>query len=125
MGISHWYGYDINLTPAQTIAIASGLDNVSQRILRRILTAKGSYIWHLDYGIGAGKYVGPALSPALLAKIKADFRGQILSDAEVGKNPPPSIVFDTSNPNLVGVTIQYTYAPTGQLQTLSFNLPNG
>jgi hypothetical protein len=122
MSIAHWYGNDIQLAPNGDVAIASGIDRVSQRLLRVLLTSAQDYIWHPTYGIGAGKYVGAALSPGVLAALKAKFRGQILTDPDVGTNPLPTITFDTSQPNLLGVTIQYTYRPSGQLQTLNFNV---
>jgi len=125
MSIAHWYGNDIQLAPNGDVSIATGIDRVSQRLLRVLLTSAQDYIWHPNYGIGAGKYVGAALSPAVLATLKAKFRGQILTDPDVGTNPLPKITFDTTQPNLLGVTIQYTYRPSGQLQTLSFNVANG
>jgi len=125
MSIAHWYGNDILLAPNGDVAIATGIDRVSQRLLRVLLTSAQDYIWHPTYGIGAGKYVGAALSPAVLATLKAKFRGQILTDPDVGTNPLPKITFNTAQPNLLGVTIQYTYRPSGQLQTLSFNVANG
>jgi hypothetical protein len=125
MSIAHWYGNDIQLAPNGDVAIATGVDRVSQRLLRVLLTSAQDYIWHPTYGIGAGKYVGAALSPAVLTALKAKFRGQILTDPDVGTNPLPKIIFDTAQPNLLGVTIQYNYRPSGQLQTLSFNIANG
>jgi hypothetical protein len=125
MSIAHWYGNDIQLAPNGDVAIATGIDRVSQRLLRVLLTSAQDYIWHPTYGIGAGRYVGAALSPAVLATLKARFRGQILTDPDVGTNPLPKIIFDTAQPNLLGVTIQYNYRPSGQLQTLSFNIANG
>jgi hypothetical protein len=125
MSIAHWYGNDIQLAPNGDVAIATGIDRVSQRLLRVLLTSAQDYLWHPAYGIGAGKYVGAALSPAVLATLKAKFRGQILTDPDVGTNPLPKITFNTAQPNLLGVTIQYTYRPNGQLQTLSFNVANG
>jgi hypothetical protein len=125
MSIAHWYGNDIQLAPNGDVAIATGVDRVSQRLLRVLLTSAQDYLWHPTYGIGAGKYIGAALSPAVLAALKAKFRGQILSDTDVGTNPLPKIIFDTAQPNLLGVTIQYNYRPSGQLQTLSFNIANG
>ena len=125
MSLAHWYGNDILLAPSGSVAIVGAVDRVSQRILRVLLTGAQDYLWHPTYGIGAGKYVGAALSPAVLATLKAKFRGQILTDPDVGTSPLPSITFDTSQPTLLGVMIQYTYRPTGQLQTLSFNVANG
>lgn len=122
MSIAHWYGNDLQVSASGTLATASPLDDCTQRILRALLTAAGDYIWHVSYGIGAGQYVGRGLSPAVLQTIKAAFRGQILSDPDVARNPAPTLAFNTSAPNVLGVTISYNFAPTGQLQTLSFNV---
>lgn len=125
MSIAHWYGNDLQRAPNGSLALALPLDNVTQRILRVLLTAAGDYIWHTGYGIGAGKYVGRGLSPAILAQIKGRFQAQVVNDPDVGRNPPPTVAFDTRTPNVLGVTITYTYATTGQLQTLSFSVMNG
>lgn len=122
MTIAHWYGNDLQRAASGALAVASPLDNCTQRILRVLLTSAGDYIWHTGYGIGAGRYVGRGLSPQVLQQIKASFRGQILSDPEVASNPPPSLDFNTQTANILSVTITYTYAPSGQLQTLSFNV---
>ena len=125
MTIAHWYGNDLMRNARGGLLAAQGVDIATQRILRVLLTAAGDYIWHTGYGIGAGKYVGRGLSPAVLTGIKAKFTAQVVNDPDVGRNPPPKVTFDTSTPNELGVTIQYTYAPTGQVQTLSFAVTNG
>ena len=122
MSIAHWYGNDLQRAPNGSLAVASPIDNCTQRILRVLLTAAGDYIWHTGYGIGAGQFVGRGLSPQVLQQIKAAFRGQVLSDPEVSTNPAPTLDFDTSTPNSLGVTISYTFAPTGKPTTLSFSV---
>lgn len=119
------YGGDILLTPARSIAVATGVDGVNQRILRRVISAAGNYLWHPKEGVGAGKDVGAVPNQQTLSRIKARINGAVLYDDDVAKSPAPMITFDTKIANLLSVTIKYTYAPTGQLQTLSFNLPNG
>ncbi len=122
MSISHWYGNDLQRSASGSLLLGAPMDNVAQRILRALLTAAGDYIWHTGYGIGAGAFVGPVLSPAVLQQIKMKFRGQILGDPAVARNPAPTLTFNTSTPKLLGVTISYTYALSGQVQTLSFNV---
>jgi hypothetical protein len=93
-----------------------------QRVLRRLLTNPGDYIFHPTYGAGLPSYVGRV---ANIAEITALVRGQMLLEDAVAKSPAPSIaVAPIPSPAGGGfsVTIQYTDAPTGQPVTLSFDV---
>ena len=51
-----------------------------QRVLRRLLTNPGDYIWQLGYGAGLGQFVGRPGVPAAIAGVAG---AQILLEAAV------------------------------------------
>ena len=110
--IHHWYGDDLALSPSGDLAVVDGIDLGNQRIVRRLMTAVGGYLWHLDYGAGIPQRIGDTLD---LAAIEALVASQIFLEASVSRTPPPKI---TVQPILGGVfvSITYTLART-QLQT--------
>jgi hypothetical protein len=118
--LSHFMGGDLSVSATGDLQPVNGTLRGQQRILRRLLTNPGEYVFHPDYGAGLPRYIG---RNADLAKITALIRGQILLEDAVAKTPAPVITVE-----LLGVTggiscsIQYTDAPSGQPVTLSFNV---
>jgi hypothetical protein len=113
-----------DLMPANTgdLQPAGGVLRGQQRVLRRLLTNPGDYIFHPDYGAGLPKWVGQPLD---IAKMTALIRGQILLEDAVSKTPAPVIAVTpvpVSGGGGVFVRIQYTDAASGQPATLQFNL---
>ena len=52
------WGGDLGAGNTGDIALASGTILGQQRILRRLLTNPGDYIWHTEYGAGLAQFVG-------------------------------------------------------------------
>src|SRR5260370_37518584 len=46
------------IEPTGSLTPSSATVEGEQRVLRRLLTSPGSYIWHLEYGAGLPAYVG-------------------------------------------------------------------
>jgi hypothetical protein len=118
--VSQFWGGDISasLSPTGGILPASGTVRGQQRILRRLLTNPGDYIFHTDYGAGLPGYVG---SVASVDEITALIRGQILLEDAVSRTPAPVI---TVTPIDGGISVQILYndAPSGQPVALSFSV---
>ena len=54
--ISHQWGSDLSIGPTGDFALVSGAILGQQRVLRRLLTNPGDYIWHPDYGAGLAEF---------------------------------------------------------------------
>ncbi len=121
MDLSQWYGNDINLSPTGGVQLVSGAAETDQRLLRRLLTPPGAYLWHPTYGAGLGAWVGKDLGPADFDTLKALIIGQVLAEASVAQNPVPVVTL-SDHQSYLSVTVEYVYAPTSQLQSLSFNV---
>lgn len=120
--ISHQWGSDLSVGPTGDLAMVSGAQLGQQRVLRRLLTNPGDYIWQMDYGAGLARFIG---QPGNELKIRAVIRSQIFKEAVVARTPEPVIDVQVSPggaPGTVYVYIRYVDLPSGQTQILSFSV---
>ncbi len=93
-----------------------------QRVLRRLLTNPGDYIWHLDYGAGLARFIGQPINPL---QIRAVIRSQIFKEATVARQPEPLIDVQVAPGGASGtvyVYIRYVDAQSSQTQVISFSV---
>lgn len=120
--LDHYVGNDLAASGTGDLQAVSGTVRGQQRIVRRLLTNPGDYIFHPEYGAGLPKWIG---RNADLAEIRGLIRGQILLEDVVAKNPEPVVVvapIPTSQGGGFAVSIAYTDAAAGQPATLSFDV---
>jgi hypothetical protein len=118
----HQFGGDLMVGATGDLAGASGATLGQQRVLRRLLTNPGDYIWAPTYGAGLAQFVG---SPASAAQIRAVVRSQIFKEAVVARSPEPVIDVEADTAGTVYVHIRYADATTGATQILSLSVGNG
>jgi phage baseplate assembly protein W len=120
--LDHYIGSDLSVSGTGDLQGATDTIRGQQRILRRLLTNPGEYIFHPEYGAGLPQYVGRT---ADVPKIRALVRGQIQLEEAVARAPAPEINV-AAIPSAAGggfaITIIYTDAPSGQPVTLSFEV---
>lgn len=121
MQIYQYFNQDIELNTNASIRLTSGEEESNQRILRRLLTAAESYIWHTNYGAGLPAYVGQNLTPALARQIKGVIKTQMFLEQTVQRSPEPKISLSSDGNNLF-CDIVYVFKPSGQVYTLSFTV---
>lgn len=112
----HLMGGDLTLAANGDLLMASNSDETRQRVLRRLLTNPGDYLWALEYGAGLPGFVGQPINKEHIAAIS---RAQMLLEAGVAQNPPPTVVVNVADPTTVSETITYTDAPTRQVAVLT------
>jgi phage baseplate assembly protein W len=117
--MAHTFGGDLALSATGDLLVVSGDTLSQQRVLRRLLTNAGDYIWHLAYGAGLGRMVG---QPAHAAAIENIIRSQIFRESSVAQVPAPVVTTSVSTDGTVTVTIQYADAVTGAGSTLTFQI---
>jgi phage baseplate assembly protein W len=110
------FGGDLALSATGDLATATGTDLVTQRILRRLLTNAGDYIWQPGYGAALAQYLG---NPANQNNITATILAQMKLEASVLQSPAPTVAYQSDNAGTVTVTITYVDADTGTTQTLT------
>ncbi len=118
--LSHLWGNDLALSSAGDLAIVDIPVATQQRVLRRLLTNPGDYIWSLDYGAGLARFVG---LPGAASAISAAIRGQIFNEAAVAQAPAPVIDLQPDQTGDIYVSVSYADASTGATQTLTFTTP--
>ena len=114
---SHQFGADLALSSTGDIATVIGPQLAQQRVLRRLLTNPGDYIWNLTYGAGLAAFVG---LPASATRIAAIVRSQIFKEAAVARSPEPLIDVEQTQSGTFYVHIRYADAQSGETQLLSF-----
>lgn len=113
-----YFGGDLNPSATGDLQPVSDTVKGQQRILRRLLTNPGEYIWHPEYGAGLPNYVGSVID---VRQMRALIRGQILLEDAVAKTPEPVIDVQPIAGGMT-ISIQYNDAVQKTPQTLSFNV---
>jgi hypothetical protein len=116
--LSHYIGSDLNLSITGDLQRVDGTVKGQQRVLRRLLTNPGDYMFHPTYGAGLAAQVGAV---ADMSKITALIRGQILLEDAVAQVPEPQIMVSAIT-NGISVYIKYTDAVSKTAQVLSFDV---
>jgi len=119
--IYHYWSGDLSASAGGDILTVDGTELGQQRVLRRLLTNPGDYVFHPDYGAGLPAFVGQPLDPG---KVAALIRSHILLEDSVASMPPPQITVATNptDPSSIAVTIAYNDAANGKPVVLSFNV---
>ena len=123
---------DLVLTPNGSIQTATGWDQVRERILRNLITnplqtlpdgriTAPDYIFHTDYGFGAGSLVGQDVTIGFLEDLQSRIATACSNDVAVDSSVPASVRFAEPQPGLLIVTIsvQLLNGQSGQV-SLSF-----
>lgn len=123
------YGQDLVLAPSGSLEIATGWDQVRERIIRRFLTnpaqvlpdgssTPADYVFDPAYGIGGGALVSQNPTQQYLNALRQRIRQAVLSDVAVDPGADPQIVIQQPTPQtfMVFVGVQLS---TGQQGTFS------
>ena len=116
------WGGDISVGAGGDIAVAPVQIEIQQRLIRRLLTNPGEYIWHTEYGAGLGTFVGEPCSPGL---IESTILNQLQHEALVAMNPSPTVQTDqslTGSFSTTSVTIQYQITGTSAGMSVALTL---
>lgn len=114
------WGQDFIVTPNGSIQMATGWDQVRQRIERRLLTnpaetlpdgepVEPDYLYDTSYGLGAGKLIGQPRTKQLLGQILQVVNAGVMVDDAVSNAAPPSVSLYVINPSetllIIGVDL--------------------
>ena len=113
----HFWGNDLSWSSTGDLAITNTPSLTQQRVLRRLLTAPGEYIWSLGYGAGLSAFVG---QPGAAIAIAAAIRGQMFKEAAVAQSPAPVIDLVPDQMGSLYVSIRYADAIAGTTETIAF-----
>lgn len=117
--LSHLYGNDLVVAAGGDLATVDKTILGQQRVLRRLLTNPGDYLWNPGYGAGLAQFVG---QPASAARIRSVIRSQIFQESVVARTPEPVIDVQASPNGTVTALVSYADSTTGETQVLSFTV---
>jgi hypothetical protein len=118
------WGGDLSVGPGGDINIAPVQSEVEQRIIRRLLTNPGDYIWHISYGAGLGTYVG---EPYLSGTIEGAILSQVQQETLVAQSPSPAVKCDAAASDAgssISVNIQYRTSGSSSPNSVALTLGN-
>lgn len=113
------WGTDLSADSSGDLALTTGSDQTTQRVIRRLLTNAGDYIWNLQYGGGLAGFVG---QPTGAAEIEAVIRAQMALETAVASTPAPTVSVTTINTASGSVVAEITYADASSNSVVNLNL---
>ena len=119
---------DLILTAKGDIQTASGWDRVRQRIVRSLITNSAQtlpdgsttvsdYVFHPDYGLGAGSLIGQVPSQQWRADFISRVNRAVLQDISVNPGSVPVVKFSNPTPGtwIVYIAVQLSNNTTGRV----------
>lgn len=113
------FGGDLEISQTGDLAVVESSLLVQQRVMRRLLTNPGEYIWQINYGAGLGQFVGQTGNPNLVSGL---IRKQLQLESRVAKDPAPSITTSITDGKTLTVSIGYVESETNEISQLSFSI---
>jgi phage baseplate assembly protein W len=114
-----WSG-DLSLTTTGDLTTVDQAALGTERVLRRLMTNPGDYIWNPGYGAGLAQYIGLPVDPA---GIQALILSQMQLESAVAAVPEPVIVLQSDAASGLYAQISYADATTAQSTSVSVSLP--
>jgi hypothetical protein len=114
----HYFGGDLQLSATGDLLAVESILESNQRVLRRLLTNAGDYIWQLAYGAGLPKRIGSTIN---ISETNSLVASQMFLEQSVVQNPAPQIA-TTPIANGLEIDITYVEQDSGAPQTLSFDV---
>lgn len=117
--LDHTFGGDLVLSGG-TLGVSTSSDLTTQRLLRRLCTNPGAYLWDLEYGAGLPAMVG---SPVSAEDVRAVIAAQMLLEAGVADTPSPQIAVTQNDNGFLYATVLYWATSGGDPITLQVPEP--
>ena len=119
--LDHTFGDDLTLSGDGSVATTSGAAMITQRLLRRLCTNPGAYLWDLEYGAGLPAMVG---SPVETTVVEGVILAQIAMEDGVADDPAPEVStrYDASGGFLYATV---TYWATSGGNPITLQVPEG
>ena len=116
--LSHTVGFDLSFDATGDLQLTQGREKGQQRLLRRLLTDTGTYLFHLDYGAGLPAQVGEQMDRQRLQTL---IRRQLSQEVGIAVQPAPEMTVVPARDG-VSVSLRYWEVATSQSVALSFQL---
>jgi hypothetical protein len=115
---AQYFSDDLMLGATGDLQVADSVLLSQQRILRRLMTNPGDYIWEPTYGAGLPAMIGKTFD---ITAVTALIQSQMFMESSVQQQPAPQIIA-TPFQNGMYVQIQYVEVDSGLPTVLSFDV---
>ena len=119
--VDHTWGEDIQVSNTGDLNLVTDTDRGKQRILRRVLTNPGDYVFENDYGGGLLQDIGSITDAEA---IESRIQSQVLMEDAVAPTPAPTVAVDSSisgyDASAIELTISYQDQPSNAPTVLAF-----
>jgi len=105
------FGTDLLPSNSGDLTLFSAGDYATQRVVRRLLTNPGDYIWQPAYGAGLAAFIG---QPTNVATIAAVSRLQMRLEPIVAQSPEPVVTITATDDGAVYETVQFVSTATDE-----------
>jgi len=119
--LNHFWSSDIEVSGSGDASFVDGSTESQQLIIRDICTNPGDYIWHPEYGCGAGAYVGETANK--LKELKAKILFRLAAYPEILRSPVPEVTISPDDTK-INIKIKYQEAESQKWAILNFDVGN-
>ena len=116
---SAWAG-DVESSETGDLVVSGIPELGTERVIRRLLTNPGAYLWQPGYGAGLARFVG---QPIDAEAIQALVRSQMLLETAVARVPEPVVIVNSDPGGSLFLQVRYADAITAEARTLSIQVP--
>jgi phage baseplate assembly protein W len=85
---------DCILDVGQSLALARGLRNLGNALVRRLVTPRGGLFYDPNYGLDVRAFLNAGMTPQQLAQVQADIASEVSKDERI-ENPEVTVVSNT------------------------------
>ncbi len=117
--LSLTFGEDLGISPTGDLLIADGEILTKERVLRRLMTNPGDYIWQLNYGAGLGRFLG---QPGISNLISGVIRIQMQLEPQVARTPTPTVSTSILPDGIVQTFVNYLNAGASEPTSLTISI---
>lgn len=121
LGTDLLHNGDLAPTPSGDLERISGLANLKQALLHRLITIKGTLAHRPGYGVGITRYQGAPNSFTAQQRISSDIMEQFPLDPRVLSVTSVSILSPADNPTMTKISV--SVIPVGYTETQMTFLP--
>lgn len=110
-----WAG-DLSISPTGDLAMIDDPVLGTERVLRRLMTNAGDYIWNPEYGAGLAQFIG---LPVDEASLETTIRSQMRLEAAVSKTLEPIIAISPGIAGSLYLQIRYEDSLSASLSLIT------
>lgn len=107
---------DLKVTSSGDLDVISGLDNLREAVLRRMLTRPGSLVHRPDYGVGLVDFKGAPVTLTTKRQLATRIREQLTLDPRIDRVVSVSVSSEDATPETITIVVRAEVAGYGETE---------